>query len=82
MTKAQCDPNVANNSGQTPLHHAEYLVLRVSFCVGNVGHIIQIIRFMMFPFYFGLSVIYEILAMIETHNYLIAMLSCDQHTEE
>ena len=36
MTKAQCDPNVANNSGQTPLHHeAEYLVLRVSFCVGN-----------------------------------------------
>ena len=27
MTKAQCDPNVANNSGQTPLHHAEYLVL-------------------------------------------------------
>ena len=35
MTKAQCDPNVTNNSGQTPLHHAEYLVLRVSFCVGN-----------------------------------------------
>ena len=37
MTKAQCDPNITNNSGQTPLHHgAEYLVLRVSFCVGNV----------------------------------------------
>ena len=70
MTKAQCDPNVAINSGQTPLHHeAEYLVLIVSFCVGNVGHIIQIIRFMMFPFYFGLSVMYEILAMIEIQNY-------------
>ena len=44
VTKAQCDPNVTNNSGQTPLHHAEYLV---SFCVGNV---LQIIRFIMFPF--------------------------------
>ena len=51
MTKARCDPNVTNNSGQTPLHHgAEYLVLRVSFCVGNVGHIIQIIRFILFRF--------------------------------
>ena len=43
MTNTQCDPNVTNNSGQTPLHHeAEYLVLRVSFCAGNVGHIIQL----------------------------------------